>query len=399
MRSALSEAAQTAHSVRILAAWATCGAGLECLRHCDAAHKQAIIGTAFAGTEPEAFHSLIRMGFDVRAIDQLPNCATFHPKLYLFEQRDGDFTVILGSANLTDAAFTRNAEALVRLSLPRTAALPLIAYFTEYWTARGTHPIDDLWFEEYTKRYKLALATRAPSFAQTQGRRSGPQPSAQTSARTSDLQGLMQSDWGGYVQLLSQRSDMPRDYLDGKTDSYLQVLSMTSPALRAGLVNADRRAIARILGQFDCGWLGTERLMRGRGAQIYNDQPLRQLVDDYIRPLWETDVESDCIGAAESVFIKLAEVDGLGPAFITRILTIARPDRFYSCNAASRTSLASLFGVSKSKLGEWSGYRTGLEMIYSTNWYRSPEPTNSRMINLWKARVALLDSYAYQSPT
>jgi hypothetical protein len=189
---------------------------------------------------------------------------------------------------------------------------------------------------------------------------------------------------------------MQTGYLDAANDSYLHTLSLVTPLLRAGLATADQKSIGRILGRHDCGWLGTVQLMRGRAAKFGNDVDLRALVDDSIRSLWSATSDSDCFAGAEQVFRQLGAIDGFGPGFITRVLAIARPDRFFSYNKASCDRLASLFGIPKSKLEVWDGYQDGLRVVYSTRWYRSPIPESSRMKRLWNARVALLDAYAYQ---
>lgn len=394
----LRRAAEGAVSVRILAAWATCGAGVECLRECRAQHKRAVIGTTFAVTEPEALHRLMRLGFDVRVVDRLPNGGTFHPKVYLFEQRDGTFVAALGSANLTDAAFARNSEAMVRMHLPAASASSLVAHFESCWRGDVVRPVTNAWFEAYAERYRIALLNRERDFAQAERGRGQARKQSQAAPQTSDLHGLMQSDWTEYLQSLSGRKDMQEGYLDAADDSYLHTLSLVTPLLRSGLATADQQSIGRVLGRHGCGWLGTVQLRRGRGARIGTDGELRALVDDCVRPLWNASSDSDCFDGARGVFSRLGAIDGIGPGFITRILAIARPDRFYSCNEASSAGLASLFGVPRSRLGEWEGYREGLSVVYSTRWYTSPEPANTRSKRLWNARVALLDAYAYQHP-
>lgn len=394
---AFRQAAAGAVSVRVLAAWATCGAGIDCLRECRAGYKRAIIGTTFAVTEPEALHRLMRHGFDLRVVDRLPNGGTFHPKAYLFEQPDGSFIAMLGSANLTDAAFARNAEVMVRATLQAPSASKLLVHFEDYWDSGFAKPVSNEWFHEYTERYRTAMLSRERDLAQAERERGHTRKSGRVTPQTSDVHDLMQSDWSEYVRRLSNRKDMPDDYLDGRDDSYLQALSVATPLLRSGFATADQKSVARIMGRLDCGWLGTVHLMRGRGAKIYNDADLRGLVDDCIRPLWNVTSDSECLSGAREVFRRLRAIDGFGPGFITRILAIARPDRFYSCNDASCSGLASLFGVAKSNLGDWEGYEEGLNVVYSTRWYTSPEPANARMKRLWNARVALLDAYAYQA--
>lgn len=395
----MSQAAKDAVSVRILAAWATQGAGLNCFSACAAARKQAIIGTCFAVTEPDALHGLIRQGFDLRVVHQLPSGGTFHPKVYLFERSDGGWTALLGSANLTDAAFTRNAEAMVEVALTAESAAPLNAFFDGHWKSAHAKEITDEWFEWYKAEYEAAAQRRSRDIAEAERRKKSSPKQATASPRTSQLQDLMKSDWAGYVRRLAARKDLGPRFLDGDDNSYLRTLSLTSPTLRSGFAKADPDDVGRVMGKSDnCGWLGRVHLMRGRGAKIYRDQALRALVDRCLQPLWATSGEQESLDAARDIFTALRKVDGFGPGFITRMLTVAKPDHFYSLNAASEDGLASLFGIPKARLRTWEGYEEGLKVVYATQWYKSAPPTDKKMKRLWDARVALLDAYAY-TPT
>lgn len=398
LRDSLRRAAHGAVSVRILAAWATCGVGVECLSNCRAPHKRAVIGTTFAVTEPAALQRLMRLGFDLRVVDQLPNGGTFHPKMYLFEQPDGTFVTLVGSANLTDAAFTRNSEVLVRMHMAAASVSKLVTHFERCWSGDSAQPVTDAWFDAYAERYRIALLNRERDIARAERTPGQARVAAQAVPKVSDLHALMQSDWTDYVRKISDRADLQDGYLDADNDSYLHTLSLVTPLLRSGLATVDQKSVARILGRHECGWLGTVQLMRGRAARLGDDAELRALVDDCLRPLWNAASDADCLAGAEGVFERLGLIDGFGPGFITRILAIARPDRFYSCNVASSSGLASLFGVPNSRLCQWKGYRDGLNVVYSTRWYNSPEPSNDRLKRLWNARVALLDAYAYQMP-
>jgi len=101
---AMSDAAQHAVSIRIMAAWATTGEGLTCLTKCKAVNRRAIVGTCFAATEPAAIEELMRLGFELRIVEVIPNGGTFHPKVYIFAMADGSQVVLLGSANLLISA-------------------------------------------------------------------------------------------------------------------------------------------------------------------------------------------------------------------------------------------------------------------------------------------------------
>ena len=94
----------------------------------------------------------------------------------------------------------------------------------------------------------------------------------------------------------------------------------------------------------------------------------------------------------------LRDIAGIGPGIATRLLTLARPDRFVSVNGASTDGLAASFGVSPTTLGNPTNYARLLTAIYQQDWYRNPAPRNARERAISRLRAALLDPFVYESP-
>ena len=68
---------------------------------------KGIVGLHFYQTDPD----FIREFIGSNKVKFFPlTSGTFHPKIYLFEDNDG-WTLIVGSANFTNAAFSKNYEA------------------------------------------------------------------------------------------------------------------------------------------------------------------------------------------------------------------------------------------------------------------------------------------------
>lgn len=72
------------------------------------AQKALITSLDFYLTEPDALDIALRAGFDVYR-GWAPGFA-FHPKLYMLDTTSGDSRVLVGSANLTEAALSDNTE-------------------------------------------------------------------------------------------------------------------------------------------------------------------------------------------------------------------------------------------------------------------------------------------------
>lgn len=122
---------------------------------------EIIFGLDFSLTEPRALSRVMGIQASYPALTlfafsdpYLPGREpAFHPKLYMFEQADGDWTAIIGSSNLSKGGLIDNVEIGVAIDGPRTD--PLIAdVFAFYRSVRGREslfvPTDD-YLEVYRK--------------------------------------------------------------------------------------------------------------------------------------------------------------------------------------------------------------------------------------------------------
>ena len=85
-------------------------------RRWGTAQKALITSFDFYLTEPDAVDIAHRAGFAVYR-GWSPGFA-FHPKLYVLDTASGDARVLVGSANLTEAAHNDNTEFGITLNLP-----------------------------------------------------------------------------------------------------------------------------------------------------------------------------------------------------------------------------------------------------------------------------------------
>jgi HKD family nuclease len=132
---------------------------------------EIIFGLDFSLTEPRALSRIMEIKASHPALTlfafsdpYLPGREpTFHPKLYMFEQADGDWTAIVGSSNLSKGGLIDNVEIGVAIGGPKTD--PLIAdVLAFYRTVRGREslfvPTDD-YLETYQKvRSRIERAQR-----------------------------------------------------------------------------------------------------------------------------------------------------------------------------------------------------------------------------------------------
>ena len=99
---------------------------------------------------------------------------------------------------------------------------------------------------------------------------------------------------------------------------------------------------------------------------------------------------------AVRAYAQLTGLDGIGSAIATRLLTLARPNRFVSLNGASKAGLAASFTVAPSTLSQPRSYGRLLARVYDKAWYNDPRPVDAREETIRWMRAALLDCFVYE---
>ena len=145
----------------ILASWAVSGSW-------DGANKQALIGIRSGWTSPSALVRLMDAGFEVRVpmltetldSEYLNSSRLFHPKAICFDSGGGPFTLLIGSANLTDQGMgvegKENFE-LASVLLGEPEDIPTNLDFFDSWWG-GTWESSEVLTEDLLNEYKRALA-------------------------------------------------------------------------------------------------------------------------------------------------------------------------------------------------------------------------------------------------
>ena len=126
-------------SISFAVAWASIGFD-SCTQLLKSRRKirQGVVGTHFYQTAPEFIESFIGKK-NVKFIRS--QSSVFHPKVYLFEWRNGDWSCLIGSANFTRGGFGDNSELLIHIEksddLSGTIGAKIRSQIETYW-ARDT---------------------------------------------------------------------------------------------------------------------------------------------------------------------------------------------------------------------------------------------------------------------
>jgi hypothetical protein len=406
LRETLADCLDRSSEVYIAAAWLRDGFSLQQLIK-SKCRFQAVIGTDFGMTDPDSVKRLWKSSDRADVVRLFPATGnTFHPKLYLFKTSDG-WESLVGSANMTAAAFADNYEAMAHLRLTAQEWAEWLDAWRSWWaecprltTARLTE-----YSREAAKWARVAL-TQLSQRADLTSR--SPKPNAlapkKRIASAPRLIDVLSVGFVDYVNLLRNSlkgNGMGADSLDAADrgySNYLSVIERAHAILEADGFpdpnDPDRFAI--VLGtRKDTGWLGSMKGLRSGWSALKRPQFVESL-RSRVRPLLHATGTADLIRGGREVFELVTAQQGVAHGVATRVLALARPDQFLSVNQQSVDKLAAFFGVRAADLKTWQGYERTLRLLWKdAEWFRSAEPADAHMARLWRARVAIIDAIAY----
>ena len=382
-----------ASRLQLASAWATLGKPLDLISQFPVP-TTSFIGTSFSATSPEALAALTKVGKVY--IDQRTD-RVFHPKVYLFQVTDG-YVVIIGSPNLTDAAFIRNEEAAMQIQLSETAVHPLIKYFAHLKTILT--PLTPKRLQRYRAHYR-------PPVTGMMGRRikiEEPQVARNISPTSLKVRSqLLRNSWSSYFETLklASKREHGKESVYDPSGSYLETLRRLNPILKVPFTRLTSEELRKVAGDklesYDFGWFGSLKANGLGRHELMTNGNLRNILRELLLKIRAANSEETALKLAKQLFDRCVRVRGIKHATPTRLLAIYRPDLFFSVMNPSIERLSLVFGIPEAKLKRWEGYAQALQMIWRARWYHSSRPARGEERRAWDARVALLDAYAYNA--
>ena len=368
-----------ATEIDLATAWATIHEGLRALqRQRPSPDVRAVVGLWGNQTNPFALRMLANIG-QLQGADAARH---FHPKVFIF-RGDGRSVAWVGSANFTSGGFGMNEEAL--FETPDTKSVQ--NWFNDLWDHGD--PLDDAAIKAYDQSRKDNPPPRPPR----------PRP-----PRRPDLAPLQLleevGDWRSYVAALEQCdgwwSHRHSWSVLGERSSWRETAEVLHGVIaQPDWTELDQSHRLRLLGRMpgEEDWALFGRMRPAAVNTVFGAD--REAIQDIVLGVVAADENAFPRLAFES-YRALRDIDGVGPGIATRLLTLARPDRFVSVNDASRAGLASFSGLAPSTtLGTPPNYARLLTTIYDQDWYRNPAPRNAYERAISGRRAALLDSFVY----
>ncbi|EJP3281828.1 phospholipase D family protein [Vibrio parahaemolyticus] len=380
----LIQLANTYEQISVAVAWASAGTKFfDALMSNKDKLVESTIGTHFYQTDPDVLRTFVESE-QVHFVMQ-PS-GVFHPKLYFF--RTGKkWEAIVGSANMTNSAFSVNNEMSVHLTDQDdgdgSTLEQVVKQLSEY------HDLGVSVNTEYVNTYSIHYQKQRSKLEKL----SGQYGSAKTSKSLFDSV-VMQMDWSDYVERVQQDNNHAiegrlelLDIIQGYFKDYDNYASMPLGARKtiAGLPNDTHEHWA---------WFGS---MKGAGvyhSNINNNNPYISEALDRI-PLHGKVTMSHYNRYVES-FKKAFPKGRDGISIASRLLAMKRPDFFVCIDSKNNKAMCSDFGVKVSDMTYERYWSELISRVHDSLWYDEDQPSDEFEYQIWKGRVALLDCIFYE---
>jgi hypothetical protein len=345
--------------------------------------KKAIIGTHFYQTHPDVLDTFVGSK-NVRFMLQ-PN-GVFHPKVYLFWNHN-TWEALVGSANLTEGAFSVNSEVVMLISGSDESASLIREQITstieQYW--QQANPVDNATAEKYRRLWLLkqpALRHLSGQYGKTKSRKP---PTASSVYSMSWLQFLD-----------SIRQDVFHEF-DERCNLLKSVRTAFNDYGEFALMDTGlRQTIAGLPNTYDknWGWFGS---MKGAGY-------FRQAVNDnncHLSSALDKVPSQGFVSRFQyqeylEEFIKAFPKGRHGIATASRLLALKRPDQFVCVDSKNLRELCKNFGIPQTGMNYERYWDEVVERIIESPWWNAPRPNTGKDGDAWDGRAALLDAVFYR---
>ena len=374
----------------IASAWASANnkAFTNLLSHKDKIRKM-IIGTHFYQTHPDFIKEFVN-NENVRFI--LNSDGIFHPKAYLFTNNNNDWECLIGSANFTKSALSKNNEIMIHFSSDENDSKLLFSKLMDeiedYWQNSNEMTNDDyLAYVNVWKKNKRHLEKLGGKY----GKAKVNKPIIKSKIFT--------ISWIEYVEKVRKDQFHPfeeRLNLLYNARKYFKKYNHFSdmPEKKRKQIAAFYPSNEKSVG-FDWRWFGSMSAVVRFGNRINNNNENISLALDQI-PLYEDreEINKSDFDKYVEYFKKAFPRGGGGMAGASRLLAMKRPDIFVCLDSKNKANLCEEFGIAKNiELEQY--WDEIIERIKDSVWWTCKKPSDESEYKLWQGRAAMLDAIFY----
>jgi HKD family nuclease len=369
-------------------AWASSGSKLfnDLLTNKDKIQK-IVVGIHFYQTHPDFIEAFLNHK-KVRFIQQPEG--TFHPKLYLFTDKTNKWELIIGSANFTTEAFSRNTEASLLITHKDSNSTD---------TYNNAIKLVDQTFSDGKSFNKTDLGkyrTTWKNHRQKIKSLSGQYGSKKRKPKPIHEVPMMNRSWDEFINEVKNETSHGLDRrlrvieiaknLFDKVDHFNE-LTEDERKFVAGMPNK-----LDIDGSEDWGYFGSMK-----GAGIFKKK-IRENDKNISKALDQIPLSGQITKKHYENYIKYftQTFSGNYIATATRLLCMKRPDTFVCFDSKNRSALCKDFGIIQSEMDYDRYWDDIVERIYDSDWWQNPNPKNKKEEKVNEARAAFLDSLYYE---
>ena len=369
-------------------AWASSGSEIfEELAENKFKIEKITVGIHFYQTHPDFIKEFINYP-NVHFIQQPEG--TFHPKVYLFSNSESDWELIIGSANFTASAFSKNTEASLLVSHQDINAIEVyntaLEIIDSSFNKGKVFTITD--WENYSKIWNIHQS-KIKSL-------SGQYGSAEDKSKPIFKIEFTTRTWSRFIEKVNEERFHA-------LEKRLRVIEIAQELFKKvdhfnDLEEDERKFIAGIPNKLDVsgssewGYFGS---MQGAGKfknKIKDNNELISKALDQIPLIGQvTKRHYD-----RYVHYYKQALPGNYLATSTRLLAMKRPDVFVCYDSKNNKALCEDFGITKKDQMNNERYWEEIVMrIFDSEWWCNPTPKNEIERKISLARSAFLDSLYY----
>jgi hypothetical protein len=350
--------------------------------------NKIVVGIHFYQTHPEFIETFLN-NENVKFI--LQPQGTFHPKLFLFYNNNSDWRIILGSANFTKSAFTKNTEISTLISpqdLNSDKVLEnALTFIEKTWNEAKYFSKDDL------ENYKTVWKNQKPKLNSLSGNYGSLKKRTNKPVHLSSIVNMKWEDFIKNVENAEFHSLESRigvletsKKLFKKSNSYSE-LNKDERKFIAGLPNK-----LTVEEGIDWAYFGS---MRGNG--IFSNRIGNNEIE-ISNALDEIPLFGQITKAHYNRFLIHFKKVFSGKNLITasRLLAMKRPDVFVCLSSKNKSSLCKNFGIIQAGLDYERYWEDIILRIYDSEWWINPNPKNEQERKVSNGRSAFLDALFYE---
>lgn len=350
---------------------------------------QSTVGLNFEQTHPDFIKAFIKDHGKVKFLEK--KNGIFHPKIYFFYNNENDWKMFIGSANFTKSALSHNDEIVaVYKSNEKAKHESIIQILDDYFVRASLISEEEL--EDYKRKRNESQKNKTNN-------------SHKTKNQNKQIKGM---SWEEYYKAVKNDGHDLLERLDilKKAKEYFKLSFEELSELQRKNIGGVKKVGDNIQNWFLFGRMPSQ-LFANRLSD-HDEKGENGLKKSYMKisnalefipisgPVTKKQFD-DCIS-----YFKSHRGWGYKVSTVSRLLAMKRPDQFFCITGLGEKNgnfhnFQEYFETPK-KIDTFDDYWSFvIENVRSQSWFNGPQPVDPAQLEIWNARVALMDALFYET--